>query len=166
MKTLSLSQQTEYHFAPLLLESTYSKMLERIQTAISSVAGMLLQDDLEISMPRFEAIQLETANLSNLNEEEETLAQQCKGYLGLLNRFNNYVGQGIEELLVTQLNSSSRSLWTDDPNLEFVRNAVQFPDLYLIDRQNKRFLLAIEIKSWFLCSIYFPQTISSARFFI
>ncbi len=153
MKTLSLTQQTEYHFATGLLESTHPDMTARIKKAIFGLAGMLLHDDLEISMPRFEAIELETANLASHNDEEETLAQQCKGYLGLLNRFNNYVGQGIEELIGTQLNSALKSSWTTDPNLEFVRNAVQFPDLYLVDRQHKRFLLSIEIKSWFVFAI-------------
>ena len=155
LMTLSLKQQTDFHFADQALEKTHPGLTKKIVDAISILAGTKLVTDLQISMPRLEVVNLAHVDFETLaiqDDVEETLAEQCKSYLALLNRFNNYVGQGIEELIGSQLNSSLRALWSEDANLIFIRNAVQFPDLYLIDRQEKRILLSIEVKSWFVFS--------------
>lgn len=155
--TLTLTQQVDYRFSGMSLEAEKPGMTEKISDAITSLAGMMLKSDLQISMPRLEAVNLASADFLKPegaveDDVEETLAQQCKAYLKLLNQFNNYVGQGIEELIGTQLNGALRDLWADDPNLVFFRNAVQFPDLYLIHKEQKRILLSIEVKSWFVFS--------------
>jgi hypothetical protein len=157
LATLTLTQQVDYRFSEQTLEDEYPGMTKKITDAISRLAGTKLESDLQISMPRLEAVNLANADFTTPasvieDDNEETLAQQCKSYLALLNRFNNYVGQGIEELIGTQLNGPLRPLWTDNPNLVFIRNAVQFPDLYLIRREEKRILLSTEIKSWFVFS--------------
>jgi hypothetical protein len=157
LATLTLTQQVDYRFSEQTLEDEYPGMTKKIMDATTSLRGRKLESDLQISMPRLEAINLANADFTTPasaveDDSEETLAQQCKSYLALLNRFNNYVGQGIEELIGTQLNGPLRSLWTDNTNLVFIRNAVQFPDLYLIHREEKRILLSIEIKSWFVFS--------------
>jgi hypothetical protein len=157
LATLTLSQQLDYHFSEQTLEQEYTGMTRKITDAITSLAGRRLESDLQISMPRLEAVNLANADFTTPasaveDDVEETLAQQCKSYLALLNRFNNYVGQGIEELIGTQLNGPLRHHWTDTSSLVFIRNAVQFPDLYLIHREEKRILLSVEIKSWFVFS--------------
>lgn len=148
LKTFNLSQQKDYQFSKQLLDTLYPDMTQRIQSAVMALAGTMLNHDLEISLPRLEAFDLGQADLSSATDEE-SLSGQLRNYLNLVGRFNNYVGQSIEELIGIQLNQS-RLLWTDDPNLMFVRNAVQFPDLYLVDVRQKCFLLSIEVKSWFV----------------
>ena len=157
LATLTLTQQLDYSFSEQTLEDEYPGITKRIINAVGKLAGTKLVSDLQISMPRLEAVNLTDADFTIPAEgveddTEETLAQQCKSYLALLNRFNNYVGQGIEELIGTQLNGQLHYQWTDDPNLVFIRNAVQFPDLYLINRAEKRILLSAEVKSWFVFS--------------
>jgi hypothetical protein len=157
LATLTLSQQIDYRFSEQTLEREFPGMTKKITDAITSLAGTKLESDLQISMPRLEAVNLSSADFtipaSAVEDDiEETLAQQCKSYLALLNRFNNYVGQGIEELIGTQLNGLLRHHWTDNSSFVFIRNAVQFPDLYLIHREEKRILLSVEIKSWFVFS--------------
>ncbi len=157
LATLTLTQQVDYQFSSTSLEAEMPGMTQKISDAIARLAGTMLKSDLQISMPRLEAVNLASANFLRSagaveDDVEETLAQQCKGYLKLLNQFNNYVGQGIEELIGVQLNGALRDLWADDPNLVFFRNAVQFPDLYLIHKEQKRILLSIEVKSWFVFS--------------
>lgn len=157
LATLTLTQQLDYRFSEQTLENEHPGMTKRIVDAASKLSGTKLVSDLQISMPRLEAVNLTDADFTVPAEgveddTEETLAQQCKSYLALLNRFNNYVGQGIEELIGTGLNGQLHHQWTNDPNLLFIRNAVQFPDLYLIHRTEKRILLSIEVKSWFVFS--------------
>jgi hypothetical protein len=141
LETLTITQLVDYVWETATFDSA---QLNLIKQAVSDLAGRLLTDDLVISLPRLEAVVLESANLESHNGEE-TLVQQCKLYLGLLNRFNNYIGQGIEELIAKHLNSVfSGSDW------KCIRNAVQFPDLYIVNPQKKTLLLALEVKSWFV----------------
>jgi hypothetical protein len=164
--TLTLKQLKNYNFADGPLDDEYPGMSDGITAAIKSLQDRVLEHDLKISMPRLEALKLAEADFTRPlehvadDEESRTLAELCRSYLALLNRFNNYVGQGIEELIGSELNGSLRGTWTTDGNLSLVRNAVQFPDLYLIRRKERRILLSVEVKSWFV----FAKDDITARF--
>jgi len=150
IKSISVSDMSGYKYESL--DSPNREMVDDIIIeCINSLEGTILQRDLIISLPKLEDIAFDFS----LKNEDILKIQIDEGIdfsdlLGLINRLNNYVGQGIEEYLCESLNVSLASSFVD--GLEFYRNSSQFPDLFLIDNNTKSILLSIELKSWFVFS--------------
>lgn len=154
IKSISISEIGNYTYCENYGKSegeNFVKINKLISDCINSLEGSILNRDLIISLPKLEQFSWNEntidADLIKIQEEEGI---NFSDLLGLINRLNNYVGQGIEEHLGESLNRTL--VLSNIENLEFYRNSSQFPDLFLIDNSTKEILLSIELKSWFVFS--------------
>lgn len=145
-------------------EPLEADVARKIAACSSEIDDIELGRDLDIRLPRLEGVDI-VAALTTKAGSEESLSAEIRDYIAVLGQFNNYVGQAVEDAVVSRLNAAADEWKPVGKQWTFGRNTVQFPDIMLVDENadavgKHRILFHIEVKTWYV----FARDLITARF--